>query len=104
MKDTVEDEVYGTGYGVYNIDGVNVSAKTGTAQIFDGGQLLTGPNDYLYSVVQIAPTENPEYIMYVTLKKPTITGEHGDPAKLVSDISNSMLKHAFTVDVTNSQD
>ena len=104
MKDTVEDEVYGTGYGVYNIDGVNVSAKTGTAQIFDGGQLLTGPNDYLYSVVQIAPTENPEYIMYVTLKKPTITGEHGDPDKLVSDISNSMLKHAFTVDVTNSQD
>lgn len=104
MKDTVDDPVYGTGYGVYGIDGVNVSAKTGTAQIFDKGQLLTGPNDYLYSVVQIAPTENPQYIMYVTMKRPTITGEHGDAPKLISDISNSMLKHAFTVEASGTKE
>ena len=104
MKDTVDDPIYGTGYGTYNIDGVNVSAKTGTAQIFDENILLTGPNDYLYSVVQIAPTEDPEYIMYVTMKRPTITGEFGTPAELVAEVSNSMLKHAFTVDITNSQE
>lgn len=104
MQDTVTDSDYGTGYGIYNIDGVNVSAKTGTAQIFDENGLQTGVNDYLYSVVQIAPTENPEYIMYVTMKKPVITGEYGSPAQLMAEISNGMLKHAFNVDVSNSQD
>lgn len=103
MKDTVEDPIYGTGYGTYGIDGVSVSAKTGTAQIFENGQVLTGPNDYLYSVVQIAPTENPEYIMYVTLRKPKIIGEQS-AAELVAEVSNSMLKHAFKVDVSNSED
>ncbi|HCM89338.1 MULTISPECIES: penicillin-binding protein 2 [Vagococcus] len=102
MKDTVNDPIYGTGYDIYGIDGVDVSAKTGTAQIFENGKLLTGEYDYLYSVVQIAPTENPQYIMYVTMKRPTITGEHGSPQKLVSDISNSMLKHAFKVDTVNT--
>lgn len=103
MKDTVEDPIYGTGYGTYGIDGVSVSAKTGTAQIFENRQVLTGPNDYLYSVVQIAPTENPEYIMYVTLRKPKIIGEQS-AAELVAEVSNSMLKHAFKVDVSNSED
>lgn len=102
MKDTVNDPTYGTGYDIYGVDGVNVSAKTGTAQIFENGKVLTGEYDYLYSVVQIAPTENPQYIMYVTMKRPTITGEHGSPQKLVSDISNSMLKHAFKVDTVNT--
>ncbi len=104
MKDTVEDPDYGTGYGVYGIDDVSVSAKTGTAQIFDKGQLLTGANDYLYSVVQIAPTEDPQYIMYVTMKRPTITGEHGSAQQLIADISNSMLKHAFKVDTSNTKE
>lgn len=103
MQDTVTDEVYGTGYGIYNIEGVNVSAKTGTAQIFENGQLLTGANDYIYSVVQIAPTEDPEYIMYVTMKKPVITGEYGSPSELISEISNGMLKHAFKVDTTTNE-
>ena len=103
MQDTVNDEIYGTGYGIYNIDGVNVSAKTGTAQIFENGQLLTGANDYIYSVVQIAPTENPEYIMYVTMKKPVITGEFGSPSELIAEISNGMLKHAFKVDTTTDK-
>lgn len=103
MQDTVTDEVYGTGYGIYNIEGVNVSAKTGTAQIFENGQLLTGANDYIYSVVQVAPTEDPEYIMYVTMKKPVITGEYGSPSELISEISNGMLKHAFKVDTTTNE-
>lgn len=104
MQDTVDDEIYGTGYGIYGIDGVNVSAKTGTAQIFENGTLLTGTNDYIYSVVQMAPTEDPEYIMYVTMKKPVITGEYGTPSQLLSEISNSMLKHAFKVDTSTNEE
>lgn len=103
MQDTVNDEIYGTGYGIYNIDGVNVSAKTGTAQISENGQYLSGANDYVYSVVQIAPTENPEYIMYVTMKKPVVTGEYGSPAQMIAEVSNGMLKHAFKVDTTTDK-
>lgn len=100
MKDVVEDPIYGTGYDIYNIEGINVSAKTGTAQIFDEGKLLTGPTDYLYSVVQIAPTENPEYIMYVTMKQPKV----GDAPKMISEVSNSVLRHAFKVDAGGTQE
>lgn len=103
MKDVVDDPIYGTGYETYGIEGVSVSAKTGTAQIFENGSYLKGATDYLYSVVQIAPTENPEYIMYVTMKQPTITGEYGTAPTLIAEISNSLLKHAFKVDATNDK-
>lgn len=99
MQDVVNDKVYGTGTGIYNIDGLNVSAKTGTAQIFDRGLLLTGPTDYIYSVVQMAPTENPEYIMYVTMKQPKV----GDAPEQIAKISNSVLEHAFKVDAGNTE-
>jgi hypothetical protein len=41
--------------------------------------------------------------MYVTLRKPKIIGEQS-AAELVAEVSNSMLKHAFKVDVSNSED
>src|SRR5699024_2999020 len=70
MRDVVEVPEYGTGYGVFNIDGYHVSANTGTAEIFNH-ELGTYEKDaYVTSVVQIAPTEDPQYIMYVTVKKP----------------------------------
>lgn len=100
MKDTVEDAYYGTGYNVYNLDGYQVSAKTGTAQIAENGVYTNGRLDYLYSVVQIAPTENPKYIMYVTLKKPQVTPT-GSPAMEVAKISNQLLKKALDLDVSN---
>ncbi|MGY3766516.1 penicillin-binding transpeptidase domain-containing protein [Vagococcus vulneris] len=100
MQDVVTDPIYGTGYKIYNIDGLNVSAKTGTAQIFDNGVLLTGGTDYLYSVVQMAPTEDPEYIMYVTMKQPKV----GNAPEMIAKVSNSVLKHAFKVDAGNVQE
>lgn len=89
MTSVVEDEVYGTGK-VYGIEGYRVSAKTGTAQVYDN---KTGKYDYtrhVNSVVQIAPTENPKYIMYVTMNTK-------DPAAatLVSKIANPVLKEAL---------
>lgn len=100
MKDTVEDPFYGTGYQIYNIEGYNVSAKTGTAQIAENGVYTNGALDYLYSVVQIAPTEDPKYIVYVTLKKPQITPT-GSPSKEVANVSNQLLKKALDLDVSN---
>ena len=100
MKGTVEDSSYGTGYGVYGIEGYSVSAKTGTAQISeDGTEYTSGQFNNLFSVVQIAPTEDPQYIMYVTLKRPTVVAT-GSASYEVSKISNVLLKKAL--DLNNS--
>lgn len=48
-----------------------VAGKTGTAQIpkASGGYLA---NDYLYSFLGMAPVDNPQLIMYVSVKKPKL--------------------------------
>lgn len=93
MVDVTEDEVYGTGRNYYKIDGYHVAAKTGTAQISENGSYLS--DQYLYSVVQMAPAEDPEYIMYVTMRKPPL-GKQAE--ELISKISNSLLKRALEFD------
>lgn len=82
-KDTVEkmkklmynvvnsDDEIATGK-YYNINGLNVIGKTGTAQIFDVQQnrYLDGDNDYIFSFAGMYPYEDPEVIIYTTMKKP----------------------------------
>lgn len=95
MTDVVDDPTYGTGKA-YALDGYKVAAKTGTAEINEKGNYLK--DQYLYSVVQIAPAENPEYIMYVTIRKPPI-GKSA--SEMLSKVSNSLLERALNIDVTN---
>lgn len=56
----------------YNINGLNVIGKTGTAQIYDVSQnkYLDGENDYIFSFAGMYPYEDPEIIIYTTMKKP----------------------------------
>lgn len=70
MIDTVEDPNYGIAYGVYTVDGYHVAAKTGTAEITGENGYEDGATAYTYSVVEMVPAENPEYILYLTMKKP----------------------------------
>ncbi|MEI5994860.1 peptidoglycan D,D-transpeptidase FtsI family protein [Candidatus Enterococcus mansonii] len=70
MIDTVEDPNYGIAYDVYKVPGYHVSAKTGTAQITGENGYMAGLTDYTYSVVEMVPADNPEYILYLTMKKP----------------------------------
>lgn len=95
MRDTTENEEYGIAYGKYSVPGYHVSVKTGTAQISENGAYLTGANDYIYSAVSIVPSENPEYIFYLTIKQP----KNYDYNEL-SDITNAILKRAM--DLTSS--
>lgn len=71
MVDTV-NEPYGTAQEFANSK-VQIAAKTGTAQIAnpDGQGYLTGPNDYYFSVVSFFPAEQPKYLLYFTMKRPT---------------------------------
>ena len=72
------DPIYGTLYSkaegpIIKVPNQNVAVKSGTAQIAgeNGSGYLTGANDYIYSVVAMTPAENPDFIMYVTLKQPS---------------------------------
>lgn len=104
MRDVVESEYYGSAYGVYELPGYNISAKTGTAQVADPttGKYLSGGTNYLYSVVLMFPSEEPEYILYLTIKLPekhesTVLGEIANPLmKRVMDLKNSALEDSTT--------
>ncbi len=81
---------YGTGM-VYNVPGVKVGVKTGTAQIASpNGGYLTGSNNYIFSVAGMIPYDDPNYIVYITLKQPQKMTE--SPEKILSEIFNPLVK------------
>ncbi|MEY8370788.1 penicillin-binding transpeptidase domain-containing protein [Aerococcaceae bacterium 50-4] len=61
----------GTG-AAYDLDGYTVSAKTGTAEVFnlETNTYEAGLTKYLYSVVGFVPSEDPQYILYITAEQP----------------------------------
>ena len=90
MRDVVESEEFGTAYNRYQVDGYTIAAKTGTAQVAEGGQYLEGDNTNLYSVVTMLPAEDPEYTLYITMKKPK---EYS--ADTIPSIANPLLQRAM---------
>lgn len=99
MIDTVEDPTYGIAYDVYTVPGYRVAAKTGTAQVVDEetGVYYTGPTDYLYSVVEMVPAENPEYILYITMKRPNTNYNK----TTLAEVANPLMKLAMEIKATD---
>ena len=90
------DPVFGTLYNkwtmspVIQVNGYDVAVKSGTAEIAkeDGTGYIDG--QYLQSVVAMVPAEDPEFIMYATLREPeSYTGMEWE------DIFNPILKEAM---------
>ncbi|HFM8151283.1 TPA: penicillin-binding transpeptidase domain-containing protein [Enterococcus faecium] len=91
MRDVVESENYGSAYGVYSVPGYNVSAKNGTAQIAsDTGGYQTGDTAYLYSIVEMVPSEDPDYVLYLTMKHPKTYDRMA-----LAKIANPLMKRAM---------
>ncbi|EGP5615849.1 penicillin-binding protein [Enterococcus faecium] len=91
MRDVVESENYGSAYGVYSVPGYNVSAKTGTAQIAsDTGGYQTENTAYLYSIVEMVPSEDPDYVLYLTMKHPKTYDRMA-----LAKIANPLMKRAM---------
>lgn len=74
------DPEYGTLYAkdygpIIRVGNESVAVKSGTAQIAapaeEGGGYLMGKQDNIYSVVAMVPAQDPEFIMYATVKQPT---------------------------------
>lgn len=103
MVTVVTDSQYGTLYNgttgqpYIQVGDYSVAVKSGTAQIAasaeDGGGYLTGDNDYIYSVVAIVPSDDPEFIMYVTLQQPSEQFR----AMYWQDVINPVLERAMMI-------
>ncbi|AVK83055.1 penicillin-binding protein [Lysinibacillus sp. B2A1] len=77
------------------LDEYEVAGKTGTAQIpkASGGYLA---NEYLYSFLGMAPVDNPQLIMYVSVTKPKLKkGENGSVpvSKVFKPVMLNSLKY-----------
>ncbi|MED3573513.1 penicillin-binding protein [Cytobacillus praedii] len=98
VRDILEDVVStpkGTGYKLFNIDGYEVSGKTGTAQIpKPGGGYLTGRQNLFFSFLGMAPTDDPKLIVYVAVQQPQID-LHTSGAQPVADIFKPVMKSSL---------
>lgn len=94
----MQDVVYnqnGTG-SAFKIDGYRIAAKTGTGQIGNssGTGYLTGETNYTFSVVGVAPADNPQYILYLVMKQPK-TFANGTSGEMLASVFNPLLKRAL---------
>ena len=72
MYGAVNDEEGGAIGLAYRVDGLDIIGKTGTAEIYDEehGGYLTGWLDYIYSFSGMFPADDPEIIIFVSVKRP----------------------------------
>jgi penicillin-binding protein 2 len=88
MFDDVQSQE-GTGKKA-KVAGLNICAKTGTAQVQDEHNRLVGHN---YWFASFAPAESPRYVVVAMLQSPTLGGSGGDNcAPIAHDIYEEILK------------
>ena len=97
MYDVVYSEKTDAKY--YKNDSVTLIGKTGTAQIAgNNGLYLDGKTDYIRSFAGVFPYDNPQYIIYVSVKK--YTGVYKDFASMVTRVVEEIAKYKNITDHT----
>ena len=98
LYDTITDAKY------YQPNNVRMIGKTGTANFTVNGKYLTGKYDYIRSFAGLFPAEDPQYIVYVSVKQ--FVGPIKEFAKavttVVEDIAN--YKNIANLETTNTND
>lgn len=82
----------------FNLKDYSVGGKTGTAQIPDpDGGYLVGSENYVFSFLGMAPADDPELMMYVSVKQPNLEFDSGiEPGSApVSFIFNNVMENAL---------
>jgi penicillin-binding protein 2B len=93
--ETVVSSPKGTGFNRYNIDGYEVAGKTGTAQIpGPNGRYLEGHKNYIFSFLGMAPKDDPQLVIYVSVQQPEID-ESVSGAEPVSEIFKPVMKNSL---------
>ncbi|WP_090925526.1 penicillin-binding protein [Salibacterium qingdaonense] len=95
MRQVVASEE-GTGQP-FQIDGINVAGKTGTAQINDpnGPGYLSGQDKNIFSFIGMAPADDPSIIVYVSVDRPDLEPTEAGSAP-VSQIFNPVMKQSLS--------
>ncbi len=94
IKDMMKDVVYSglTTAKYYQTKNVTLIGKTGTAQIpSKNGGYLTGEYNYIRSFAGLFPYEDPEYIIYVSVKQ--LVGSLKTVANMVSGIVDDIATY-----------
>ncbi|MFJ8519220.1 penicillin-binding protein [Lysinibacillus xylanilyticus] len=85
------------------LDDYEVAGKTGTAQIpLGNGRYSWGSNEFLYSFLGMAPADNPQLIMYVSVKRPKLKGDAGSIP--VSKVFNPVMLNSLKYLNVNPED
>ncbi|MBB6449390.1 penicillin-binding protein 2B [Geomicrobium halophilum] len=90
------DVVYGengTGQN-FQVDGVEIAGKTGTAQIPSDEGYLSGRNQNIFSFLGMAPADDPEIVMYVAVDRPN-TPDDEPGMQPVSTIFNTVMQQSM---------
>lgn len=93
---------YGTAKN-FVLDEYQVAGKTGTAQIPKGnGAYYWGNDQFLYSFLGMAPVEDPQLIMYVSVEKPKLNGKQGSIP--VSEVFKPVMQNSLKYLNVNPED
>ena len=94
MYNAVNDVEGGAIGTAYMVDGLDVLGKTGTAEIYDSvnGGYLTGWLDKLYSFSGIFPKDDPQIIIFVSVKRPN-NGSNIGLKTMTQSIIESIAKY-----------
>lgn len=93
ILETVVTSENGTGKR-FRIDGYSVAGKTGTAQIPGSHGYLTGPSNYVFSFLGMAPKDDPKLIVYVAVQQPEVD-DYTKGAIPVSEIFDPVMKNSL---------
>ena len=101
LMDDCVNGVGNTGSG-YRIEGGELIGKTGTAQIANenGGGYLNGVEDIISSFAGIYPKNNPQVIIYASVKRPT-GGSQKPISNAIKEIISNISKYYGNDDTKN---
>lgn len=87
------------------IDGVDISAKTGTAEVFDPQAQKYSEERFIASALAIVPTEDPQYIVYFAIDHPKGASVYGGriASPRVREIIEYLISYRGLQTAANSQ-
>ena len=104
MRSLMYDVVYSgkTDASMFKPDTIGIIGKTGTAQIANpnGGGYLTGTYDYVRSFATLFPADEPQYILYFSVKQ--FQGPFKEVTQAIADIIDEIAKYKNLVEAVSS--
>ena len=78
------------------VDGVRISAKTGTAQVASARTGTYSDSDFIASMIGIFPTDDPQFIVYVVVQNPRGQSYYGSQiaAPIFRDVAKGLMDWA----------